>query len=113
MAEKIYNIIHKCIIILNEDQHECPLCKGTGYHSKIDGDDNGEYDLLECHLCDGDGYVDWITIAATPPWKEHDKSLLKEEEEEEWETNFWKEVEDCYNGSFTVDGDWEDYLGYG
>jgi len=113
MADRIYNKIHKILIILNRDQHKCPRCKGDGYHPKYDGGDFEEYILIECHLCDGDGYVDWITLAVRSDWEKYDKKLLEDEEEEEWEKDFWEEVNECYNGSFTVDGDWEDYLGYG
>jgi len=113
MTERIYNKIHKTTIILNPDQHKCPRCKGAGYHSEYDGGDHGEYILAECHLCDGDGYVDWVTIAINFDWEAYDKKLLEEAEGEDWEEQFWKEVDDCYNGSFTIDGDWEDSLGYG
>ena len=113
MTERIYNKIHKIDIILNPDQKRCPRCLGAGYNSEYDGDDYGEYNLIECHLCDGDGYVDWVALAVNSDWEEYDKKRLEEEEGEAWEEAFWEEVEDCHNSSFDIDEDWEDRLGYG
>ena len=113
MATMIYNKIHEQTIILNEDQHRCPRCIGAGYHPDCDGGEHGEYILIECHVCDGDGYVDWVTLAIPPLWKEYDERLMNDRDNEEWEENYWEEVEDCHSGSFTIDGDWEDNLGYG
>ncbi len=98
----IYNKLYKETIVLNEDQHTCPRCKGNGYSEKYDTEDDGE-PYGECTVCHGDGYVDWARLPFLSAWEDRDIQWKENAEASDFEEEFWEEIDDQETGSFIVD----------
>lgn len=61
----------------------------------------------ECPLCDGEGFVDWARRPMVSDWEkeaiEEDARFRAEDDDEEFETEYYQELDDQDTGSFDID----------